>query len=108
MTSKHILKFDGYEVGDRLLEGVDFDVEITDENNELTVGEIVPSKDAYPYVENIRWENYIGAIRKQVENNIGYLANWLKDQEVERSFQEEFKLFEEETGEPGVQMLLEV
>lgn len=102
----HYLLFNGYEVGDRLLEGVYFKVSLKVEGMNAEIIDIIPDESAYPYIENIRWENYVEAIRKNVQFNIDHLKNFYKDDNT--TFEKEFEKFQEEIGENGVQLIMEV
>lgn len=70
----HILKVGGYNVGDRLLEGVMFDVHITEANGDLTIDKVVAPTD--PYTSNIKTDNFLPEIQAEVQSNIDYLRTY--------------------------------
>jgi len=103
----HYLLFDGYRVGYNLLDGVDFKISVKVEGMNAEIVKIVPDDSAYPYIDNIRWENYVESIRKNVQKNIDHLKNFYKDDNT--TFEKEFAKYTEETGDPnGAQMIMEV
>lgn len=68
------IDFHGYPVGDRLLEDVYFIVDIeTDADGKLHAGEVRPHEDSVAYLENIRWDNFVPLIIRDVQDNIGHL-----------------------------------
>ena len=104
--AKHTLLVDGYTVGDRLLEGVLFAVEVEETPGNLTIGAIKPSPEAEAYLANIRWENFLPALRAQVQGNIDHLLSYCAGEG--RTINEELDLFERDYGEPRIQLLMEV
>jgi hypothetical protein len=72
-VTTHILKFDGYEVGDRLLEGVLFDVHVEETDTDLVIGEIGPSAEHADYLKQINVAHFVPLIRKRVQGNIDHL-----------------------------------
>lgn len=103
----HYLLINGYGVGDRILEGVYFRVSLKVEGLDAEITEVLPDESAYPYIENIRWENYVEGLRREVQHNINHLKNFYKDDNT--TFEKEFDKYKEETGEEnGAQMIMEV
>lgn len=104
--TKLIFTLDGYIVAERLLEGVDFEVEVLNHNGEYSIGEISPVKSAESYLASIRWENYLPALRSIAEFNLDHTVKWCEDKGT--SLELEMEQFEAETGIPGPQLLAEV
>lgn len=72
-TTAHVLKFEGYSVGDRLLEGVLFDVHIEETDDDLVIGEIGPSAESADYLKQVNVAHFVPMIRKRVQENIDHL-----------------------------------
>lgn len=104
---RHKLSVDGYNVGDRLLEGVLFEIEIEESpDGVLTIGEIKPEKSAESYLANIRWENFVPALRSEVQYSIDHLAK--SAQKSGRTMRSVLEEFARETGLPEIEILDEV
>ena len=101
------LKFDGYGVADRLLDGVIFWVSIDVEGQEARVLEVVPDSFAFPYLNDIKWEPYAEAIEEVITDAIENMKEYLEANNL--TFEEDFAIWEEENeiNEPGVQVLME-
>lgn len=103
------LKFDGYGVADRLLDGVIFWVSIDVEGQEARVLEVVPDSSAFPYLNDIKWEPYAEAIEEIITDAIENMKEYLEENNL--TFEEDFAIWEEEDedeiNEPGVQVLME-
>lgn len=76
--TNHILKFDGYSVGDTLLDGAMFDVHIEETGDDLVIGEIGPSPEHADYLKQINVAHFVPLIRKQVQENIDHLRKLAK------------------------------
>ena len=73
-ASKHVVEFNGYEVGERLLDGVYFLVDIYETPTQLIVGEALPRPDAHPYIDDIRWERFAEMARERLAESIEALV----------------------------------
>lgn len=107
LTMIYRLKFDGYGVADRLLDGVIFWVAVDVEGQEGKVREVVPDPSAFPYLNDIKWEPYAEAIEEVITDAIKNMKEYLEANNL--TFEEDFAIWEEENeiNEPGVQVLME-
>lgn len=106
MSKHHIVEFDGYHVGERLLEGVMFNIEVIEDDNNFTVGNVAPSKESERYVSNINWKSYTQAMINVVQDNIKNLQTWCAQNNT--TMRAEFERFAQDSGEPEAQMLMEI
>jgi len=103
---RHILDFDAYQVGDRLLDGVIFKVAIDEYGpNDFRVISMEAAEDAKAYLENsrIRLEDWFPSVKDYLDEIIGGFA----DADEEHSLKLEVESYAEESGEPGISVLLE-
>lgn len=70
---KHVLMVDGYLVAERLLEGMDFEVHITETTDDMVIDKVVAPKT---YNKAVRPEKYSDDIRKLVQGNIDHLKQY--------------------------------
>ena len=78
------IDFHGYPVGDRLLEDVYFVVDIEqDADGRLHAGEVHPHKDSVAYLENIRWDNFVPLIIRDVQDNIDHIHIVAEEQDTD-------------------------
>lgn len=103
---KHTVEVDGYEVADRLLESVMFDVEITEDGDKFTAGPAVPRPADAGYLDSIKWEPYAEAITRLVQENIDHMQKWCKENNT--TMQAEFDEYERDTGKPGAQTIMDL
>ncbi len=104
---RHILDFDGYAVGDRFLDGVIFNVVIDEYGpNDFRVISMDAEPASKNFLEgnNVRVQDWFPPIRAHLEHAI----NCFKDDPSGLSLSDEVKNFAEETGEPGIGVLLEI
>lgn len=106
MAKTHILPYDGYTVGDRLLEGVIFHVEIMEDRGRLTIGAIEPSPQAQAYLASIRWENFVPAMRADIQSRIDHYVPWVASEG--RTLRGELEAHANATGEAEIEVLNEV
>ena len=104
--TKHVYNYDGYTVGDRLLEDVMFSVEIDVEGNAYTLGDISPAPDSVDYLKRIKWKTYVKAMRKDIEGKLSHLASYAQGEGS--SLEKEIASFEADENMPGIQILDEV
>jgi hypothetical protein len=98
----HRLKYDAYRVGDRLLDGVSFAVSLEIEGRTAEIVSVEPwSEEDASYLESVNFERFKRLTVEQLRPDIDYGKEGL-------SFEEAMAEFEEETGEPGVQLFVEV
>lgn len=100
----HILKYDGYLAGDTMLDGCIFNVSLEIDELNVKIGEITPDDSAYPYVEMVAWKDFVPFMVEDLEERIDHLRKCFKEEGI--TFEDEFKVYEEDTGEPGVQAIL--
>jgi len=101
------LKYDAYRVGDRLLDGVSFRISLEIEGFSATVGSVAPWDEGdASYLQNLNFEHFSGLAVGDLEAVIADFAVQLAEDGV--SFETAMAEFEEDTGEPGVQVLMEV
>lgn len=107
MTTTHTLTdYDGYGVGDRLLEGVRFKIAIVDDGTQVRATDVAPQQLDDPYIQKLRWENFAEAIKRDVQHSIDHLVNVAAAEST--TFADLLAQHEKEYGEPGIQVLLEV
>lgn len=103
----HIVKVDGYQYGDRLLDGVLFDVPIVEEAGKWTVlrGQVTPEESALNYLDDIKWEKYAPDMETNMENALLGTLAWCEEEGI--TLEQAMDDFAKETGEPGIQILVE-
>jgi hypothetical protein len=110
MTSAtYTIQVDGYQVGDRLLEGVLFDVTIIEDETGLTIKSVKPPTDpaSKEYLSGIRVEKFLPGIQDQVQ----YAIDHLVDLAAKEGTTVAFYLDEWQTDEPKagrMELLLQV
>jgi hypothetical protein len=103
----HRLKYDAYRVGDRLLDGVSFAVSLEIEGRTAEIVSVEPwSEEDASYLESVNFERFKRLTVEQLRPDIDYLTEFYGKEGL--SFEEAMAEFEEETGEPGVQLFVEV
>ncbi len=106
MSKVHRLEFDGYTVGDRLLDGVSYAVELEEIDNHLTVKGVSPWDEAdAAYLESLNSAKFEKLVWKETEELIVALEEYCSEEGI--TLQEIMDEFEADTGEPGIQVLLE-
>ena len=101
MTTIHVLAYDGYQTSaERLLEGCLFHVTIDETDNSLTIRDIT-LPDA---PRGVRWETFVDEVRETVQEAIDDQRLAARD----KTWAEELNDYHEETGAPGINLLLEV
>jgi hypothetical protein len=107
MATIHNLKYNGYYVGDRLLEDVYFKVSIEVDSINAEIKEVTPwDEDDAAYLAQINLDYFIPLITANVQQNLDSLRSYYEENGSD--FAADMKKFEEETGEPGIQVLLEI
>lgn len=107
MATIHNLKYNGYDVGDRLLEDVYFKVAIEIDGIDAEIKEVTPwDEDDAAYLAQINLDYFIPLIKANVQRTLDSLRKYYEENATD--FATDFKDFEEETGEPGVQLILEI
>lgn len=102
----HTLHYDGYTVGDRLLEDVIFHVTILEDGETLTIGEFKPSPEAAAYLKNIRWENFVPAMTRHIQAKIESYVAWVGQQGL--TLRSDLESFAADTGEAEIDILNEL
>ncbi len=102
----YVLEIDGYQFGDRLLEGVTFEVPLVEEAGEWKVlREVRPSDSAFPYISRIKWEGFAPAMINYVAASLQETLKYCENEGI--SFQNFMDDFSTETGLHGIQVLCE-
>jgi len=103
----HRLKYDAYRVGDRLLDGVSFAVSLEIKGLSAEILSVEPWSEAdASFLKSVNFERFRVLTVEQLRPDIAYLADFFHKEG--KSFEEAMAEFEEETGEPGVQLFMEV
>lgn len=103
----HRLKFDAYRVGDRLLDGVHFAVLLDVEGLSARVVGLVPwDESSASYLKNFTIGIFREGVAKQLQPDIDYLARFYGEQG--KTLEDAMADWTEESGEPGVQIFVEV
>jgi hypothetical protein len=102
-----IVQYDGYEVGDRLLEGVMFDVHLEERDGDVVLTEVTDPTDraSKAYLKNIKTGHFRKMIAKNVEDNLIHLRK-----QAEREGKTLVQLFDEweAQGEDRASLVVEV
>lgn len=107
MTSVHRLKYDAYKVGDRLLDGVSFGINLEIDGFDVKIVSVEPWGDIDAnYLDNINFEKFKALAIKDLQHNIDYLVNLLKNEN--KTIEKEMDEWEQESGDPGIQIFVEV
>lgn len=97
------LSVDGYHVDDRL-EGAKFIVDIDMTDDGPVIGAIAhPTSTRGPKID---WAAYEDDVRQVVSGNIDHMKTWIAPEGI--TWQQAFDDYAADTGEPGVQLLMEV
>lgn len=102
----HTLNYDGYTIGDRLLEDVIFHVTIVEEGEKLTVGQFKPSPEAAAYLTRIRWDSFVPAMTAHIQGKIDSYLAWLAKENI--SLRQDLASFAAETGASEIDILNEL
>lgn len=105
-TTRTLTDYNGYVVGDRLLEGVRFKVTIVDDGAQVLATDVAPQQPDDPYTQKFRWENFTEAIKRDVQHRIDHLVNVAAAEGTTSA--DLLAQHEKEYGEPGIQVPLEV
>lgn len=107
MSTVHRLKYDGYKVGDRLLEGVYFAVHVEIDGANAEIKDVTPWDDEEAkYLAKFNLNHFIPLIKQDVQSNIDYLKNIYATDGGD--FESDMADWNTDTGEDGIQVLLEV
>lgn len=77
---KHTLEFNGYHVGDRLLEDVFFHVEVTETPDNLVIGKVTWDDDEY--TKRINMGTYVDEVKDYVQPNIDHIKSLATKQSI--------------------------
>lgn len=94
--------FDAYQVGGNALDGLNFEVKLIGEGENLKVSEVRPATGEEELWKRIKWEKYTNQVKEVVEGNIRNLRSRYSD------IEQEFKDYHQETGDNGINLLNEI
>lgn len=107
MTNIHRLKYDGYRVAERLLEQVYFAVHVEIDGVNAEIKDVTPWDEAEAeYLAQFNLNHFIPLIKQDVQDNIDYLKSY--HAKNGGNFESDMAEWTDETGEAGIQVLLEV
>lgn len=107
MSNIYPLKFDGYRVAERLLEGVYFAVHVEIEGDSAEIKDVTPwDEENAAYLAQFNLNHFIPLIKQAVQHNIDYLKNYYAENGGD--FESDMADWTAESGEAGIQILLEV
>lgn len=75
-------RIDGYDFGERLLEGVYFDIEV-DTLESLQVTSVKVAPDAVSYFKQLNQELWLGAAKDSAEDMLEYIGTLTREQRKE-------------------------
>lgn len=102
----HRLRFDAYQVGDRLLDGVNFGVFVEVDGNSATIGAVEPWDEGdASYLQRINMDHFTPLAIASLQRNIDALTKIYADEGT--TVEKEVAQWEIEYDEPGIQVLLE-
>lgn len=77
---KYTFKIDGYNVGDRLLEGVDFNVVVEETDGYFSVGEVQVDPASSSYFERLNKQMWLDEVRKRANHVLNDLVAYSNKQ----------------------------